>query len=174
MKRPPSEGNLDAGLVRLWSLGEPDEGLDSFHLTEEEPEVPLVGVIPVFQQSSGDTGHARISRLTPGVHPRPDLVDQGYLHEYARIVEGLGAAGGDHVASRPPTFHQIEEPGIVVVPPMLIRLIVGGVDDQGVYGILSHQTTSMIFRLSIPRSSTIFTAIRRLTPGLKGRETVPR
>ena len=37
-----------------------------------------------------------------------------------------------------------------------------------------HHFTATIFRLSIPRSSTIFTAARRCSPASKGNEAVPR
>ena len=48
------------------------------------------------------------------------------------------------------------------------------IDYEVVYFLLSHQSSSRSFRLSIPLSSIIFIATRLLSPASNGNDTVPR
>src|SRR6266508_377622 len=60
------------------------------------------------------------------------------------------------------------QPADVVPPAKLGDALLRYLDARAAHA------TGMILRLSIPRSSTIFTATRLWAPGSKGRETVPR
>ena len=88
----PVAGDLDTLLLGWRGLGEPDQRLDGLQLAEEEPPaVPLFGVVPVFQQASGDARDARVVGLPPLLDPRADPVDEREIDELAGVVEGLGA-----------------------------------------------------------------------------------
>jgi len=157
------------------ALRQPDQRLDRLHLAEEEAAlVELLRVLPVLQQAAGDARDAGVAGLSPGLHPRADLVHEGDLAEDARVIKGLRGARGDHVARWPPPLHEVEQLGRRVVTPVAHRLLIGRVDDQAVDGGAAHQSTPRTTRLSMPRSSTILTATRRCSPGAKGSDTVPR
>jgi hypothetical protein len=53
----------------------------------------------LLQKALGDAAYARMTGLPPGLHTRADLIDEGDLDEYARIVKGLRAFSSDNVSS---------------------------------------------------------------------------
>ncbi|MBT9175219.1 MAG: hypothetical protein DDT22_00893 [candidate division WS2 bacterium] len=168
-------GNLDADALGRRRFTQPDQRFHRFQLAEEEtPRLELFRVTPVRKQPLGDAAYARPAGLAPGFHARADLVDQRDFHKDAGVVEGLGIARGHHIARRAAALHQVEGPRLARVAPVARRFFVGRVDDQAVDGCSGHHSTSRTFRLSMPRSSTILTAMRRCSPGAKGSETVPR
>ena len=79
--QPPEKSavtwDYDSPFLGRAGLNEPNERLDGFQLAEEEPAViPLLGVLPVFQQPSGDPRHPWVVGFPPSLHPRPNPVDQ--------------------------------------------------------------------------------------------------
>ncbi len=57
-------------------------------------------------------------------------------------------------------FNEGERPTLAVIKPVALRLLIGRVDNQAVYGFAFHHASPMIFKLSMPRSSMIFTPAR--------------
>src|SRR5271157_922 len=82
--------------------------------------------------------------------------------------------GSCDIASRATAFGQLEQLGPVVILPIKLRLFVGRINDELVDNEFSHYSTPRIRRLSIPRSSTILTAMRLFGPGVNVRDSVPR
>ena len=110
-ERPAVAGDDDALPFRWRGLDQPDQGLDGLQLAEEEPaEVPLLQVVPVFQQPLGDARSPEVAAFPPSLDPRANLVHQRQFAEHARIVERLRAGSRRHVARRPPAFLAREEP----------------------------------------------------------------
>ncbi len=167
-------GHVDAGLAGRGRFGQPDERFDGFELAEEEAQLALLWVVPVGQQAAADARRAGVARLAPGLHPRPNLVHQRDFDEHPGVVGPLRTVGGDQVAGRAAAVLQPEEAAGRVVLPVARRLRVGGVDDQAVGLLAFHYPSSTIFRLSMPRSSIIFTAARPCGPAAKGSDSVPR
>ena len=124
-------GNVDAHAVGGRRLAQVDQGLHRLDLAEEEPAgVELLRVGPVLQQAPGHGGGAGIAGGPPRRDARTDGVDQRNLDRDPRIVERPRVGRGDHVARRPPSRRQFEQPRPPVVPPVPPRLLIRRIDDQ--------------------------------------------
>ncbi len=94
------------------SADEPDGGLGSLELTEEEAPLAL-GRLPVTEEIERRAAGARVAGRTPSTDPPPDVVDEWELDELLLEERGGAAARAQtgHVARRAPLADELGRAG---------------------------------------------------------------
>ena len=118
-------------------------------------------------------GHAGVSRIAPCFYPRADQVDKGKFHEPANIVVLVAALSRDKITGRPSPGFADKTLAVQIVLPMAGRLTESGIYDELVDSGHYSSPTLRTFRLSIPLSSMILTAIREFGCTVNHRDSFP-
>ena len=138
LKRAAVGRHIHADFLRIGRFRQPDQRLHRLQLAEEQPRFRFLALVPVVEQAPSDCCDTRIPRFPPRLHPRANRVDERNLDEHAGIVERTRIFGRHHVARRSPPLGQVESARRAVVAPVVLRFLVGGVDDQAIYGGAGH------------------------------------